>query len=183
MRPKQLYFGLIGLGVLMIVGLGLGYYWAVGNLKTETAKLAKLTAADTVAQEHIDQLTDLSKKFKDLQPVLSKLNIALPKQANQGQVILQVEQLARQAGMTLPSASFQALNGLPTATSQTVKAGPVLALPISFQLTGTYEQLQAFLKSVERLGRYSSVSSLAITQNSGGKSLAFSITLNVYLKP
>ncbi len=184
MKPKQLYYGLIGLIVVLAIGLGYGYYQAVGKVKAQTKALSKLMADDSLNQEHLDQLSDLKHKLKDLEPVLAKLDIALPATENQSQVILQIEQLAAQAGMNLPNASFQALNGLPTATSQTVKAGPALALPISFQLNGTYEQLQTFLQSVEHLGRYSSVSSLSITQSAtNAKALSFSITLNVYVKP
>ena len=181
MRPKRFFYLLCGICTVLVTGLGVGYYFEVQHIKTETVALAKKSADATIAGEQLDQLSDLNKQFKQLQSVLTKLDIALPSDKNQSVLVLQIEQLASNAGMTLPSASFQSSSGLPTATSQTVKSGDVLALPISFQLSGTYAQLQSFLTQLQQLGRYSSVSSLAINRN-GSNSLSFSINLNVYVK-
>jgi Tfp pilus assembly protein PilO len=73
--------------------------------------------------------------------------------------------------------------GVPTSTSQTVKSGQVLALPISFQLAGTYEQLQTFLKKVERLNRFTNVTNLGISRPDKTKPIVYSISLNAYIKP
>jgi Tfp pilus assembly protein PilO len=182
-KPKQFFYVLIGVSGLLVAILGYGYYFEVNRIKTKTAALAKTAADAAVAAEHVDQLSDLKQQFRELAPVLAKLDVALPRDKNQSEVVLQIQQLAAGAGMQLPSANFQANNGLPTATSQTVKSGDVLALPISFQLSGSYDQLQTFLQSMEKLGRYSNVASLSITKADGSKNLAFSITLNVYVKP
>ena len=182
MKPKQLFYALIGMCLVLVAGLGFGYNYEVGRIKTETKQLGHKQADATVAAEELDQLSSLKQQFQQLQPVLAKLNVALPSQKNQSVVVLQIQQLAANSGMQLPSASFQASNGLPTATSQTVRAGNVLALPISFQLSGTYAQLQKFLQQLEQLGRYNGVSSLSITRGAG-TNLSFSITLNVYVKP
>ena len=181
MKPKQFFYLLCGVCTVLAAGLGVGYYYETQHIKVETVALAKKSADATIASEQLDQLGDLKKQFQELQAVLAKLNIALPSDKNQSVVILQIEQLASNAGMTLPAASFQASAGLPSATSQTVKSGSVLALPISFQLNGTYGQLQTFLQQLEQLGRYSNVSSLAITKN--GSTLSFSVILNVYVMP
>lgn len=184
LSPKRFFFVLLGLGAVMLGGIGYGYYQATLWMKDQTVKLSHISTDAEIASEHLDQLTSLKKQFQELQPVLVKLDAALPKDKNQSTLLLQIQQLATSAGMSLPAASFQASNGLPTATSQTVKAGDVLALPISFQLSGTYDQLQTFLQSVERLGRYSNVGSLAITRaDERSKNLTFAITLNVYVKP
>src|SRR5207302_3804576 len=100
----------------------------------------------------------------------------------QSEIVLQLQQVASKAGMTLPGASFTA-SSLPTATSQTTKVGDALALPVAFTLTGTYDQLINFLTQVEHLGRYSSVNSLAIARGGGPKTLTFNISLNAFFKP
>ncbi|HSX14857.1 MAG TPA: type 4a pilus biogenesis protein PilO [Candidatus Saccharimonadales bacterium] len=183
MKPKKFFFILLGLCLVLTIVLGGGFYMGIKKIRTQTGALARTAADATLAQEHLDQLSDLKKQFQELQPALAKLNVALPTDKNQSEVVLQIQQLAANAGMKLPSASFQANNGLPTSTSQTVRSGDVLALPINFQLSGSYDQLQAFLASVENLGRYSNVSALSITRADNNKGLTFSITLNVYVKP
>lgn len=182
MKTKQFFFALIGVLVVLTAGLGYGYDVEVGRIKTETAALAKKSADATIASEKLDQMSDLKAQFAQLKPVLSTLSVALPTDKNQSVVILQIQQIAAIAGMKLPSASFQASNGLPSATSQTVKNGSVLALPISFQLSGTYAQLQSFLQQLQHLGRYNTVTSLAITRGTTS-ALSFSMTLSVYIKP
>jgi Tfp pilus assembly protein PilO len=185
-KPKRFFFVLCGVCAVLAAGLGVGFYYEVQHIKAETIALSKKSADATISGEQLDQLNDLKKQFGQLQEVLTKLNIALPADKNQSVLILQIQQLAANAGMSLPSASFATSAGLPNATSQTVKSGDVLALPISFQLTGTYDQLQNFLKQLEQLGRYSNVSSLGISKTAtatGGTSLTFSIVLNVYVKP
>lgn len=181
MKPKRFFYLLCAVCAVLVAGLGVGYYYEVQHIKAATISLSKKSADATIAGERLDQLNDLHKQFQQLQSVLTKLNVALPSTKNQSVLILQIQQLAANAGMTLPSASFTSSAGLPNATSQTIKSGDVLALPISFQLNGTYGQLQTFLQQLEQLGRYSNVTSLSISK--AGSSLAFSIVLTVYVKP
>ncbi len=70
----------------------------------------------------------------------------------------------------------------PSAISQTIKAGDVLAMEVRFQLAGTYDQLQDFLRRQEKLDRYSSMTSLGIN-TAERERLSFSMILNVYVKP
>lgn len=183
MKSKQLFFTLVGVIGLLAAGLGTGYYYETKHIQAETKSLSIKAADATLAGEKLDQLNDLKLQFGKLQPVLAKLDLALPKDKNQSAVVLQIQQLAANAGMKLPSASFQASNGLPSATSQTIKAsGAALALPISFQLNGSYAQLQSFLQQLEHLSRYNTVSSLAIAKGTSGP-LSFTMTVNVYIKP
>lgn len=183
MKSKRFFFILAGICVVLAVGLGVSYYFETNHIKAEGTGLKRQAADATLASEELTQLNDLKRQYASIQPVLTKLNIALPSQKNQSTVILQIQQLAANAGMKLPSASFQASNGLPSPTSQTVVSGGVLALPISFQLSGTYAQLQSFLQQLEQLSRYNDVTSLAITKSAETAALSFSITLNVYIKP
>jgi len=73
--------------------------------------------------------------------------------------------------------------GLPTSVSQTIKSGTVLAMPISFQLSGNYDQLQQFTAKVESLNRFTNVTNLAISRPDKTKPIVYSIALNAYIKP
>jgi Tfp pilus assembly protein PilO len=72
--------------------------------------------------------------------------------------------------------------GLPNSVSQTVKAGDVLALPISFQITGAYAQLQAFTQKVENLNRFTNITTLGVARNNSGP-VSYTLSLNAYIKP
>jgi Tfp pilus assembly protein PilO len=127
----------------------------------------------------------LKKQFLALQPKLAKVDLALPKVKKQSEVALQLQQLANGSGMTISAISFSggaSGQSLPSATSQTIAVGNATALPITFQLTGTYEQLQTFLQKLEQLNRYTNVSSLSISRTTSNK-LTFSLTVNAFIKP
>jgi Tfp pilus assembly protein PilO len=184
MKAKQFSYILIGILALLIIAGGYGYYTASQSLHNQTIKLSNQMAVDTVADERISQLIALRKQYQRFTPLIPNIDSALPAAKQQSEVALQLQTLASQAGMSLPSVTFASSNGLPTATSQTISAGGVLALPVTFQLTGTYDQMQRFLVSLENLGRYTAVTSLAITRaDPKAKTLNFSLNVNVYVKP
>ncbi|HSH31240.1 MAG TPA: type 4a pilus biogenesis protein PilO [Candidatus Saccharimonadales bacterium] len=184
MKPKQFSYFLLGLlGVLLVLGTA-GYYFASASLRQRTELLRTRLAEAAVADERIAQLSGLKQQYQKLEPLLPKITAAIPKTKQQSEIALQLQQLATQAGMPLPGITFPAGTGLPSNTSQTTKAGNVLALPISFQLTGSYEQLQAFLTSLERLNRYTTVTSLAIAKpDPRSNKLSLTFNVNVFVKP
>lgn len=184
MTPKKFFYAsLITLSLLIVIG-GAGYYYGSLGLHQKITKLSQQTAIDTAGDERLIQLIALRKQYQRFVPLVPTIEAALPPAKKQSEVALQLQHLAAAAGMTLPSVSFAASNGLPTGTSQTISSGGILALPVTFQLTGTYDQLQRFLVSLEQLGRYTSVTSLEISRaDAKAKTLNFSINLNVYMKP
>lgn len=184
MTPKKFYYASLGALVFILVGGGAAYYFATIGVNQKTSRLSQQIAVDTVAEERLSQLIALRKQYQRFQPLIPQIEAALPPAKQQSEVALQLQQLAGAAGMNLPAVSFAASNGLPTGTSQTISSGGILALPVTFQLAGTYDQLQRFLVSLEQLGRYTSVTSLDISRaDAKAKTLKFSISLNVYVKP
>jgi Tfp pilus assembly protein PilO len=97
--------------------------------------------------------------------------------------LVQLQTIASGVGLQINSISMPSPTGLPTSVSQTVKAGNVLALPISFQLSGTYAQLQMFTSRVENLNRFTNITNLAIANTDKSKPITYSISLNAYIKP
>lgn len=183
MKPKQFYFGMLAALGILVVGSGAGYYWAnnqtIHNTETLKQHLAELQTDDST----IDQLSSLKRQYEKIAPTLNNLDGALPKTKKQSEIIVQLQTLATNAGMSIPSASFNATAGSPSPISQTTKDGDALVMPLIFQMSGSYEQLQSFLKGVEKLNRYTTISNLAITKSDKPKLLSLSISLNVYLKP
>lgn len=181
MKPKLFYFVLAGLLTIGAAGTVAGYYFASQGLNQRKQVLKQELTKSALADERIDQLTSLRSQFKQLSPLAAKLDNALPRVKKQSEVILQIQQVATSAGMGVSNISFQANNGLPTDTSQAVKIGDYFAMPISFQLSGSYPQLQSFLQQLESLERYTSVTQLSISRS--GSRLTFTINLNAFFKP
>ncbi len=183
MNAQKLYYTLLSLlGALVVFG-GLGYYFATINLNSKTDALQQKLAAQAVTDDRAEQLRQTQKQFQKLAPILPRIEEALPKAKNQSDITLKLQQVAASNGMILPNISFLDSQA-PSNTSQTVKNGNILALPITFQLVGTYDQLQSFLRSLESLDRYTAVTALTINRGDAkAQSLSFSLTINVYVKP
>ncbi len=181
MTPKRFFYVLCGLLVIILVGGGEAYYQADRALRAGTATLSQQLASSELADTQLSNFQDLREQYQQLQPQIPAIYAALPTTKDQSTIALQLHNVAASCGMDLGSLAFNA-STVPGRTSQTVADGTVLAIPITFQLTGTYSQLQQFLQKQELLNRYTSVTSLAISVGAGN-SLSFNVTLNAFLKP
>lgn len=181
MKPKLFYFLLAGLLTLTTLATLGGYFLASQALNQRKQVLRQELTQSALADERIDQLTSLRSQFKQLSPLAAKLDSALPRTKKQSEIILQIQQVAAASGMGVANISFQSNNGLPTDTSQAIQVADYFAMPISFQLAGSYAQLQSFLQQLESLERYTSVTQLSISRS--GSRLTFTINLNAFFKP
>jgi Tfp pilus assembly protein PilO len=184
MKPKQFFMVLLGVFGVTVVLAGAGYYWGLGQLKSQSAKLATGLAAQADADAQIDNLDRLKRQYdRDIVPILPLLDAALPRDKKQTEILTQLQTIASQVGLQITSVSMPSPLGLPTGVSQTVKSGTVLALPISFQLAGSYDQLQQFTARIENLNRFTNITNLAISRPDKTKPIIYSIALNAYIKP
>lgn len=184
MKTQQFFYACLGALLILTIGGGAGYYYASGAIHARTMVLEQRIATQDVIEDQINQLVNLKRSYQKLLPLKPQIEAALPLDKKQTDIALQLQQLASNAGMQLPNVNFAGSSTLPAATSQTVPAGGVLALPVSFNLSGTYDQLQNFLRGLESLNRYTGVSSLAIThKDDKSKTLDFAVTMKVYIKP
>ena len=180
MRPKRFFFILCGmLGAMVVLG-GAGYYYASQELNEGTKQLSQRLADLELNNQKLADLEDLQRQYERLEEIKPIIFNALPTEKKQAMIALQLRSVAANSGMQLYSLTFPA-SAAPGPTSQTVPAGDVLAIPVTFQLRGSYGQLQQFLMQQEKLDRYTSITSLAI--NGSGNVLTFDITLNAFVKP
>ncbi len=190
MKPKQFFYLLCGLLALLIVGGGALYYVASQSLHTDTQQLSQKLADEQLASDRLLDLQSLRDRLQQLHttdkahpndpPVYDAIIQALPATKEQTQLLVQLQSLANDSGIDLKSVTF-APSTIPGPVSQTVKAGDVLAIPVTLQLSGSYGQLQAFLTRQEHLNRYTSISSLTVAGS--GNILTYGVQLNAYLKP
>jgi Tfp pilus assembly protein PilO len=182
MTPKRYYYALLGILIVGSLAAVSGYYWQTTQLNAHSAQVKAELTKSALADERIEQLNSLKYQFRELSPLAVKLENALPRDKRQSQILLQIQQIAASSGMSVANVSFLNSNSLPTATSQAVRVKDYFAIPISFQLSGNYPQLQAFLQRLESLERFTTVNSLAINQG-GTRSLTFTVNLSTFFKP
>lgn len=184
MKPKQFFYVILGSIAVTLLLAGGGYYLALRHLQAQSAALGGRLVDQSQAEEDIDKLTRLKRQYdREIVPILPLMEAALPRDKKQTEILAQLQTIAGQAGLQITSVSMPSPLGLPTGVSQTIKAGSVLALPISFQLSGSYAQLQTFTARVERLNRYTNITNLAITRPDKSKPIVYSVSLNAYIKP
>jgi Tfp pilus assembly protein PilO len=182
--PKKFFYLLLGILVSVLAAGGGGYYYGLTQLHEQSGALAAKMATAEGAGEQIDRMTSLQHQYnRDIVPILPVINSALPREKKQTEILAQLQNIASSTGLSITSVSMPAPIGVPTSVSQTVKDGAVLALPISFQLSGSYGQLQTFLSRVENLNRFTNVTNLAISRPDKTKPIVYSISLNAYIKP
>jgi Tfp pilus assembly protein PilO len=184
MKPKQFFFILLGIvGVTLLVAGG-GYYMGLTQLNAQSTTLGTGLASQADADTQIEKLGLLKREYdRDIVPILPLLDEALPREKKQTEILAQLQNIASNVGLQIASISMPSPLGLPTSVSQTVKAGTLLALPVSFQLSGTYDQLQQFTERVENLNRFTNITDLAISRPDKSKPIVYSIALNAYIKP
>lgn len=184
MKPKQFFFVLLGVTVVVLAAAGGGYYWAMKKMQADSQYLATQLADQSAADNEIDSLNHLKYVYdNEIVPILPLMDEALPRDKKQTEILAQLQNIATGAGLNISSISMPSPTGLPTSVSQTVKTGNVLALPISFQLSGTYDQLQTFTQQVENLNRFTNITNLSVTHSDKSRPIIYSIALDAYILP
>lgn len=182
MTPQKFFWILIATQVALLGAGGAGYYYAVSYLGKASTQLSQQYGAEADAEAQLEQLAKLRAQYnRDILPLQSRIDGALPRAKSQTEILAQLERVASESGLKLSAITFPNSAG-PSATSQAIKSGAVLALPVSFQTTGTYAQLQTFLTKLESLNRYTSITNLAVSK-ADSKKISFSINMNAYFKP
>ncbi len=174
------------LGIIVVTaGLGgAGYYYAFQQLTTRSQVLATNEAAQKVAEAQLGDLGTLQHKYNaEVVPVLPLMDQALPRDKKQTEILAQIEHIAGNVGVPITGVTMPSPVGLPSSVSQTTKAGVVLALPISFQVVGSYAQLQTFTTTLESLNRFTNITNLAISRDSATGQATYTYSLNAYIAP
>lgn len=184
MKPKQLYFVLLGLIGLITVGTLGAYYMLHGTLNAKIASLKKISGDITLENEQIDRIKKLEKDLREIEPLAEKAQAVLPQQKQQDEVVAQISTIVRNNGLSISGLTFEATKGLPDDKSQTEASSisGILLMPVHFNTVSTYQQLTDLLLSFERQQRFMRVATLDISRIEGG-SITTNISLEVFLKP
>ena len=182
--------GAVVAGVLLVVLL-LGYFVLISPKRSTAADLKKQTAA---VQQQIDQ--NSSSAFTKALPAVRaasifKLTQAMPSQLDTPDVILQLNQLADDSGLSFDQVQPGA--GASSVGASTLTTDPFAAEPIQVQFTGNIYNLLAFLQRVRNLvrvengnlftaGRLFDVSDVAFAAGSKGfPQIQATLTINAFV--
>ena len=178
MTPKKYYQIIVGITLSLVVVGGVGYWYAVNMLMAASQNLATQMGIESSADLLITNLQATKLLYdREISPILPQINNALPTGSNQTQILAQLQQVAKSSGAALSAVSFPP--GVSTAGG--ASGGGIVALPISFQVSGSFSQLQNFLAGVENLSRLTTVNSLTVSRS--GQTITYAITINAYSKP
>jgi Tfp pilus assembly protein PilO len=137
-------------GALLVVAV-LGYFVLVAPKRATAADLKKQTAS---VQAQIDR--NKSAAFKQALPAVRAASVfrlaqAMPSQLDTPDVILQLNQLAEDSGITFDQVEPGAAGA--STTSQPDTTDPFAVEPIQVQFTGNFYNLLAFLQRLRNLVR------------------------------
>lgn len=180
---------LIILGVLAIVLLVVGFYFLLlGPL------LGRLEEADQQREEREAQLAQLEQEVAELEEVrrnspeierqLLELSKRIPTQPEIPTLTVQIEEIARAAGVT----QISLIPGTPVPPPG---GGDFTVQPITMSFEGTYEELQDFLARTNDLARLVTVNEVAYEESEEGTTaqpdieqlLQVEIEAEVYFQP
>jgi Tfp pilus assembly protein PilO len=182
MKPKIFFSILLGLiAVILAAGVG-AYYLAFSKLVSTSSSYSQQLSNQAESDSMLAAIRKLEFSYKNnVRPIIPLMDSALPRNKNQTELLTQIKSIASESGLSITNINFATVNGLPSNVTQTTPNGSVLALPINFQLDGSYAQLQQFLFRAEKLKRLTNITTLSVTKND--KAISYAITMNAYIMP
>ena len=185
MKPNIMFYILLGcIGVVVIAGSA-GYYLSHLRLQEKIDRVETLKADVTLAHERVDNLQRLHQSYTDIRSIEKKMLRMLPPEKKQAQAAAKIYAMIESVGLKSQGLNFETTQGQPNAKTQTTSSDVegVRVMPVNFTVTGSYRQLQSFLRQVEQQERLMQVTSLNIQRSGEGKALSFDIQLEVFLEP
>lgn len=184
MNPKKFFFTLLGISLVLLLAVGISFWMANHQLNQKIIKLNKLNTDLILENEQISRLKKLQAQYNDIRPLAEKASAVLPDQKAQDQVVAQVAAIVNKSGLDLSGLTFEKTTGLPDEQSQTTASGigGIQVMPVRFQTTGNYRQLQAMLLNFEKQQRFMRVNTLDLSRDTEGKITA-GVILEVFFKP
>lgn len=184
MTPKRYFFGLLLIIVVLVGAGGYAYYYSLQYLHQVSNKFSEQLAEQEAIQSQLDQIAHLKSVYnKTILPLKDAINTALPAAKQQSEFLSSLQNSAHEVGLELTNVTFNGTTGLPGPTTQTIRSGNVLAMPVTLQVSGTYAQVESLLNKFENLPRYTNISSLGVTRNVGNKTVTYTINMNAYVQP
>jgi len=197
MSSKRLYFVLLGVIGLLVIGLIGGAYGVEQLLANQSRQLVDSRLQVAVLNQDQAELTKAKQDIEKYQDLATIAQSVVPQDKDQAQTIAQIVAIADANGVSLSSITFPSSTlGISKITgkndlSQLLPVKGVAGV-YNLQLTVTsdsskpvpYSKFITFLDALEHNRRTAEVSSISIQPNTNDRStLSFSLVLQEYIKP
>ncbi len=154
------------LGLLVIVLLVVGYYFLflgplLNTLNERAQERADKQAQLSNLQQQVAQLEAVKRNAPETERQLLELSKRIPTQPEIPSFVVQVEEIADDAGVTQLSITPQDVQSPPG-------GGDFSVVPITMSFEGTYEQMQDFLLRTRNLARLVTVTKVTYCRAQGG---------------
>jgi hypothetical protein len=198
MDSKRLYFTLLGLNILLVIGLIGGAYGANKLLVRESRTLMQNRLQAAVLDAEQQQLSKAKQDIRKYHDLATIAKSVVPQDKDQAQTVRQVVDIAKAHGVALSSITFPASS---LGTTTPAKGGqrlsqltPVKGIPGVYDLQLTvqsdvaapvpYSRFVSFLAALEHNRRTALISAITLQPNDKDRStLSFTLILDEYIKP
>ena len=188
-RGGQIALAVVGL--LLVVAIG---WFAVIGPKRSTANSLKEQTAAVQAQIAANRSSAFTQALPAVRSAsVFRLAMAMPTKVQTPDIILQLNALAQNSGISFDRIEPNASSGGSGAVAGVVGADPFVAVPIQVQFTGSFYNLLSFLQRVRNLvrvqgnrlytaGRLFDVSQVAFAESQKGwPQITATLTLNAFV--
>lgn len=205
MNGKRFFFVMIGVLAILSAGVIGAVYFGNALLEKQSNKLLSLKLDSQVADKQQLSLVQAKKDIKEFTDLKDAANIIVPQDKDQAEAVREIVNIADKNGIKLGAINFPASNlgqaaAKPSGDSNSPKPpsvtqvqpvtgiNGVFVMPITVQSNTTakisYSSFINFLQDLEQNRRTAQVSSVNITPDrQAADNLAFTLILNVYIKP
>ncbi len=165
-KPKKVFIIMVSALALTVLLTSSGIYLADRYLANQAEVISDLRADDEVLSVDLinsQKMREDLKRYSYLDEVSDEI---LPNTKNQSEVILLINEMAKDAGVDINSYTFIATVDNPGDKTQTepLKGAPdILIFPISVEFTSSYNQIISWLKLAEKNQRKMQVAAIDIT--------------------
>jgi Tfp pilus assembly protein PilO len=155
------------------------------EVKVLTQEKNKFEETLSASLELQDTRDDLLNKYNNIASDLDQLNKLLPASADNGGLIVEFDNLTKAYGLTLKNLSItenqESENRTPFFAQERTKKG-YKNVGIDFKVSGSYESLIAFIKSLEASLRVMDINSISFLASKSGV-YEFNVKANAYMFP
>jgi len=172
---------LIGAGLLITIVVGLtALFWGrslIGHLLTNNKILSKKRQAEQQLSKNIQALSSLSDDYNNLGDNHDRILDALPTTSDFPSIVSMMENLSKNAGVSLLSVTPADTQSASGTTNVIAKTGPTSYL-FNATISGSYDSFKSFLQDVELSSRPLSITTMKINGNSA--LLSIDLTIKTY---
>jgi Tfp pilus assembly protein PilO len=162
---KSLYYVLPVIAILVVIGIGIGFIQPkIVEIQDLQQKKASEVARKQKLEAKLSQLSNLDGKRSDLLAQLQAVTVALPDQKEVPQLIIQLQNIAKESDIEIQSIQMTPGKLVETGSALATKVGPDINFILGYK--GSYESIRTFLGKIYKAKRLINMDSLNISVSS-----------------